>query len=83
MRILIALPLLALAACNVENDPQNDQVTLQYNEEQAANVAEDVGNTAEGIGGAIANEAEEAAAKIQNTDVDVDVDTNTADGNGQ
>jgi hypothetical protein len=79
MRILFALPLLALAACNVENDPANDQVTLQYNEEEAANVASDVGNTAQDIGAAIANEAEETADKLQNTDVDVDVDTNTAD----
>ncbi|HET9458918.1 MAG TPA: hypothetical protein VFO51_02930 [Sphingomicrobium sp.] len=79
MRILFAVPLLALAACNVENDPANDQVTIQYNEEQAQNVAEDVGNTAQGIGQAIANEADETVDKLQNTDVDVDVDTNTAD----
>jgi len=79
MRMLIAVPLLALAACDVDNDPANDQVTIQYNEEEAANVASDVGNTAENIGGAIANEAGEAVDKIQNTDVDVDVDTNTAD----
>ena len=72
MRIMLCLPLLFVAAgCNVENDPQNDQVTIGYNEEQAQNVAEDVGNTAENIGGAIANEAEETADKIQNTDVDV------------
>jgi len=79
MRILIAVPLLALAACNVENDPANDQVTIQYNEEEAANVAADVGNTAENIGEAIANEAEETVDKLQNTDVDVKVDTNTTD----
>jgi len=79
MRILFAVPLLALAACNVENDPANDQVTIEYNEEQAQNVAEDVGNTAAGIGQAIANEADETVDKLQNTDVDVDVDTNTAD----
>jgi len=79
MRMLFAVPLLAAAACNVENDPANDQVTIQYNEEQAQNVAEDVGNTAQGIGQAIANEADETVDKLQNTDVDVDVDTNTAD----
>ena len=79
MRIIFALPLLLAAACNVENDPANDEVTLQYNEEQAANVAEDVGNTAENIGAAIGNEAERAADKLQNTDVDVDVN---ADGSG-
>ena len=77
MRILLAMPaLLAIAACDVDNDAQNDQVTVQYNEQQIENTAEDVGNTAQGIGAAIANEAEETAAKLQNTDVDVNVDTN-------
>lgn len=79
MRILLAIPLLALGACQVENDPQNDKVTIQYNEEEAANVAEDVGNTAENIGAAIANEAKDAGDKIQNTDVDVNVNTSGGD----
>ena len=82
MRILIALPLLALAAaCDVDRDDANDTTTIAVNEAAAQDVAEDVGNTAENIGGAIANEAEDAAAKIQNTDVDVDVDTNGGDAN--
>ena len=72
MRIIFALPLLMTAACNVENDPQNNQITLQYNEQQIENTAEDVGNTAENIGAAIGNEAERAADKISNTDIDVD-----------
>lgn len=78
MRIFLAIPLLALSACGVDHDTANDQVTLQYNEEEIQQTAEDAGNTAEGIGAAIANEAEDAAAKIQNTDVDVNV--NTGDG---
>ena len=79
MRILFALPLLLVAACDVDRDAANDTTTIELNEAEAQNIAEDVGNTAENIGGAIANEAEDAAEKIQNTDVDVDVDTNTAD----
>lgn len=75
MRIFLVIPLLALSACGVEHDTANDQVTLQYNEEEIQQTAQDAGNTAEGIGAAIANEAEEAAAKIQNTDVDVKVNT--------
>ena len=82
MRFLLALPLLLTAACGVEHDEANDQVTLQYNEEAAEQTASDVGNTAENIGGAIANEAEDAANTVQNTDVDVSVE-NTADGNSQ
>lgn len=76
MRILIALPLLLVAGCDVDRDPANDTTTIELNEAEAQNMAEDVGNTAENIGEAIANEAEETAAKIQNTDVDVDVNTN-------
>lgn len=75
MRMLLATPLLLVAACGVEHDTANDQVTVQYNEQEIQQTAEDAGNTAEGIGAAIANEAEDAAAKIQNTDVDVDVNT--------
>jgi len=79
MRILFAVPLLLAGACDVDRDAANDTTTLEINETEAQGIAEDVGNTAENIGDAIANEADEAADKIQNTDVDVDVDTNAAD----
>ena len=77
MRILFALPLLLLApACDVDNDPANNQVTLQYDENQfeaagntAENVAEDVGNAAENAGQTIQN-------AVGDVDVDVDVDRN-------
>jgi hypothetical protein len=77
MRILIALPLLALAACQVTQDDKNDQTTIQYNQDVAENAAADVANGAREAGAAIANSAEEAGAALKN--VDVDVDTNKAD----
>ena len=75
MRIAIAalgLPLLALAACQVSKDDQNDTISATYNEEVAGNVAEDVGNFAEDVG----NELQSTAQKVENEvgDVDVDVD---------
>lgn len=73
MRFLFAIPLLAAAGCSVNHDANNDQVTIQYNEEQAQETASDVGNTAENVGAAIANSAEDAANAVRNTDVDVDV----------
>lgn len=78
MRILFAVPLLLLGACDVDNDAANDQITIQYNEEEARNTAADVGNAAENIGGAIANDVGRTADKVQNKvgDVDVDVDVN-------
>ena len=78
MRALIALPLLALAACQVTKDDANDSVTVEYNQDIAENGLEDAGNLAENVGGIIANDVSEAADKVENTDIDVDVDT---DGN--
>ena len=79
MRLLIALPILLLGACQVSKDDTNGTITAEFNQDVAENAARDVANGAEALGGAIANEAEQTAAKIENTDVDVDVDTNTAD----
>ena len=76
MRIIFALPLLALAACQVTEDSANDQVTVQYNQDLAENAAADVANGAEEAGEAIANSARDAGETIQNVDVDIDVDTN-------
>jgi len=81
MRIILALPLLALAACQVSEDAQNDQITVQYNQDVAENAAADIANGAQEAGEAIANGAEQAVDTARNVDVDVDVDTNTADGN--
>ena len=77
MRFILALPLLALAACQVTTDDQNDQVTVQYNEDVAANAAADIANAAEEAGEAIVNGTEDVVDTARN--VDVDVDTNTAD----
>jgi hypothetical protein len=70
MRILIVVPLAALAAaCNVSTDANNSAVTVQYNQETARNAAEDVGNTAQNMGNAIADEANETANKVNNSDL--------------
>jgi len=79
MRLLFILSVMALAACQVSKDSDNGTVTAEFNQDVAENAAADVGNFAENLGSSIANEAEQAANKIENTDVDVDVDTNTAD----
>lgn len=76
MRILMALPLLALAACQVSKDDQNDTITATYNQEVAENAAADVGNFAEDVANEVEETAEDIGNKAQN--VDIDVDTNTA-----
>jgi hypothetical protein len=77
MRLLIALPLLAMAACQVTKDDANDSVTAEFNQDVAENGLEDVGNLAENVGDAIANDVDKAANKVENTDVKVEVDTNS------
>ena len=79
MRILIILPaLLVLGACQVSKDEANDTVSVTYNGDVAANAVDDVGNTAENVAGAIGNDVQRAADKVQNTDVDVNVSTNAS-----
>ena len=85
MRIMFALPLLLLGACQVSKDDANDTVSVTYNEDLAENVAADVGNTAENIAGKIGNDVQESSDKVQNKvgDVDVDVNSGNADSNSQ
>lgn len=87
MRILIALPLLLLGACQVSKDDANNSVSVTYNEEVAANAAADVSNTAQNIASDIGNEARSTADKIDNkvdnTDVDVKVDRDVKTENKQ
>ena len=86
MRLLLAAPLL-LGACQVSKD--DNSTTVSFNQDVAENAAEDIGNTAENIGGMIANDVDETADKVKNEVGDVDVDVNvsrdkdTHDGNHQ
>ena len=78
MRLFLALPLLTVtAACNVNSDATNEQVTLEYNKQvirdtaakaqrTANNRATSVGNVAGATGRAIGNE-------VGDVDVNVDV----------
>ena len=76
MRIFVALPLLALAACQVTKDDANGSVTVEYNQDVAENGIEDAANMAGNVAATVANDVEQAADKVENTDIDVDVDTN-------
>jgi len=78
MRILIGLPLLALAACNVENDAANDQMTLTYNQERIEQGVSDAANATEDAASSVGNIAVSTGQAIRNEvgDIDVDVDVN-------
>ena len=76
MRIIFAIPLLMTAACSVDNDSGNEQVTLEYNEQRIEDAASDVANTAREVGSGVGNVAESAGRAVKNEvgDIDVDVD---------
>jgi hypothetical protein len=82
MRMFLALPLLALGACQVTTDDKNDQMTIEYNQDVAENGIADAANTAEDLAGKVSNDVQQTADKVENKadnlDVKVDVDT---DGN--
>ena len=64
MRILLAIPLLLLGACQVSKD--NNSVSVTYNSDVAENAAADVGNTAQNIAGDIGNDVKNESAKVEN-----------------
>ena len=74
MRILFAVPLLMLGACQVTKD--DNSTTVSFNEDVAENAAADAGNFAENVGGMIANDVDQTADKVKNEVGDVDVDVN-------
>jgi uncharacterized protein with beta-barrel porin domain len=76
MRILIALPLLALGACQVSKDEANNTVSVTFNQEVASNAMEDAQNVGENVAAGVGNEVKRVGDRIDNTDVDVKVDTN-------
>jgi hypothetical protein len=81
--MILALPLLLVAACNVENDERNDRVTLDFDQNAVEDAADEVGNALEDAGTQIGDAAENAGQAIEDEvdsiDVDVDVSRNKAD----
>lgn len=82
MRIIFALPLLTLGACNVDNDSENDTVTFEYNQERIEDAASDTVNAAGDAASAIGNVTKSAGDAIENEVGDIDVDvTRNKSGN--
>ena len=76
MRILIALPLLMLGACDVDNDSANDQVKFEYNQQRIEGAAADAANVAQEVGSGVGNVAASTGQAIKDEvgDIDLDVD---------
>jgi hypothetical protein len=78
MRILIALPLMlaSAAACSVDSDGGNDQVTLEYNEQRIRDGVRKTGRAARDVASGVGNVAESTGRAIGNEVGDIDVDVN-------
>jgi hypothetical protein len=76
MRMIFALALLPLAACSVDNDSANDQMTLEYNQQRIEDAAATAGRAVREVGAGVGNVAEGTGRAIKNEvgDIDVDVD---------
>ena len=77
MRLILPIAALALlAGCDVDSDPDNETVTVQYDRERIEQTAKDTARTAKGVAKGVGNVAESTgdAIKREVGDVDVDVD---------
>ncbi len=76
MRMVLALSLLTVAACDLNSDAANEQVTLEYNKQQIKETAVTAGRTAREVASGVGNVAATTGRAIKNEvgDVDVDVD---------
>ncbi len=85
MRLILALPLLALAGCNVDNDSANDSVRLEYNEQKIRDAAAATARTAKEVGSGVGNVAVTTGRAVKNEigDIDVDVDVNRNRSRGE
>jgi hypothetical protein len=74
--MIFLFPLALVAGCNVDNDAKNDQVTLEYNQQQVEQTAREAARTAEGVAASVGNVAADTGRAIKNEVGDVDVDVN-------
>jgi hypothetical protein len=77
-----ALLLAPLAACSLDSDSANEQVTVEYNRQRIEDAAAATARTARKVGAAAGNVAATTGRAIGNEvgdiDVDVDIDRNRA-----
>lgn len=74
--LTLTLPLLLIAACNVDSDSANNQITLDYDQNRIENAAAATVRAAKEVGSAAGNVAVTTGRAIKDEvgDIDVDVD---------
>ena len=81
---MIPLAVLMLGACDVDNDPANEKVTVSYDRERIKQSAADAKRAAEDVATGVANVSAKTGRAIKEEvgDVDVDVRVTRERGNG-
>jgi hypothetical protein len=83
MRIIVLLPLLLVAGCDVQKDTKNDQVTMKLDTGAIENKADSLGNAAEkaanDVGNTVQNAGESLENQVRDLHVKVDVDHDKSD----
>ena len=72
--ILPLAALLLLTACDVDNNPESEQVTVTYDKERIKETAADTARTAKDVAEGVGNVAESTGEAIKEEVGDVDVD---------
>ena len=75
-KMILMLPLLALGACDVDNDSANNQVSVTYDREAINDTKEAAGEVASGVGNVAESTGKAIKDEVGDVDVDVDVDVN-------
>jgi len=73
MRALIAIPLLLVAACAVENDRRNGQTTIGFDQNIITNTTDRVSNAAEETAADLERAGRELRNDARGIDIDVDI----------
>ena len=76
MRTILLLPLLALGACDVDNDSANNQISVTFDKEAINDTRETAGEVASGLGNVASSTGKAIKDEVGDVDVDVDVDVN-------
>ena len=75
-KMILMLPLLALGACDVDNDSANNQVSITFDREAINDTKESADEVASGLGNVAASTGKAIKDEVGDIDVDLDVDVN-------
>ena len=82
MRTFLLLPLLALGACDVDNDSANNQISVTFDKEAINDTKETAGEVVSGLGNVAEDTGRAIKDEVGDIDVDVDVSRNRSDKEG-